>query len=154
MRDRGWTGAIDLKAGDVLVLQDGGYIIVEKTQHEILETPVTVYNFEVEDFHTYYVSKCGVLVHNMCAMERGIGGKGWVGDKSWRENLEKIDTGGTIEILNGGLPTEAQAKRLIAETGGKYLRTEGPHKGMNPHKYVHINYTTKSGKKGTIRLFE
>lgn len=35
-------------------------------QHEILETPVTVYNFEVEDFHTYYVGNNAVLVHNKC----------------------------------------------------------------------------------------
>ena len=25
-----------------------------------------MYNFEVEDFHTYYVGDSGVLVHNMC----------------------------------------------------------------------------------------
>ena len=66
VRDRGWTGAVDLKAGDILVLQDGGYVIVEKIQHEILEKPVTVYNFEVEDFHTYYVGKNSILVHNTC----------------------------------------------------------------------------------------
>ena len=35
-------------------------------QHEILESPVTVYNFEVEDFHTYYVGESAVLVHNVC----------------------------------------------------------------------------------------
>lgn len=28
------------------------------------EEPVKVYNFEVEDFHTYHVSGFGVLVHN------------------------------------------------------------------------------------------
>ena len=32
-----------------------------------MDTPVTVYNFEVEDFHTYYVSEQKVLVHNTCA---------------------------------------------------------------------------------------
>ena len=31
---------------------------------EILEEPVTVYNFQVADFHTYYVGQNGVLVHN------------------------------------------------------------------------------------------
>jgi hypothetical protein len=31
-----------------------------------LKTPVKVYNFEVEDFHTYYVSELNVLVHNTC----------------------------------------------------------------------------------------
>ena len=63
---KGWVGAIDLRAGDILVLQSGEYVIVELIQHEILESPVTVYNFEVEDFHTYYVSDSAVLVHNEC----------------------------------------------------------------------------------------
>ena len=31
----------------------------------MLESPIKVYNFEVEDFHTYYVGD-GVLVHNAC----------------------------------------------------------------------------------------
>ena len=35
-------------------------------QHEVLESPIKVYNFEVADFHTYYVGKENVLVHNMC----------------------------------------------------------------------------------------
>ena len=34
--------------------------------------PVKVYNFEVEDFHTYYVgSEDDVLVHNSCNPEHG-----------------------------------------------------------------------------------
>ena len=39
-------------------------------QHEILEAPVTVYNFQVEDYHTYCVSSSGVLVHNLCGDEK------------------------------------------------------------------------------------
>ena len=63
---KGWTSAIDLRAGDILVLSNGEYVIVEKVQHEILESPVKVYNFEVQDFHTYYVGENSVLVHNQC----------------------------------------------------------------------------------------
>jgi len=63
---KGWTEAINLRAGDILVLQNGEYVVIEKVQHEILEQPVKVYNFEVEDFHTYYVGTDGILVHNMC----------------------------------------------------------------------------------------
>ncbi|WP_337670437.1 polymorphic toxin-type HINT domain-containing protein [Ruminococcus bicirculans (ex Wegman et al. 2014)] len=45
----------------------GGYLVtVEWVQHEILESPLKVYNFEVEEFHTYFVGECGVLVHNEC----------------------------------------------------------------------------------------
>lgn len=63
---KGWTDAVQLRAGDILVLVNGEYVVVEKIQHEILENPVTVYNFQVEDFHTYYVANIGVLVHNKC----------------------------------------------------------------------------------------
>jgi RHS repeat-associated protein len=64
---KGWTEACQLRAGDILVSLNGEYVIVEKVQHEILESPIKVYNFEVEDFHTYYVGNGdGVLVHNSC----------------------------------------------------------------------------------------
>ena len=64
---KGWTDADHLRAGDILVLVNGEYVVVEKVQHEILEAPVTVYNFQVEDYHTYYVTNNGVLVHNTCS---------------------------------------------------------------------------------------
>ena len=63
---KGWIAACKLRAGDILVLQSGKYVIVEKVQHEILESPIAVYNFEVADFHTYYVGESAVLVHNAC----------------------------------------------------------------------------------------
>lgn len=64
---KGWTEAAHLRAGDILVLVNGDYVVVEKVQHEILEASVTVYNFQVKDYHTYYVTDTGVLVHNSCA---------------------------------------------------------------------------------------
>ena len=64
---KGWIEACQLRAGDILVSLNGEYIIVEQVQHEILESPIKVYNFEVEDFHTYFVGNGdGVLVHNSC----------------------------------------------------------------------------------------
>ncbi len=69
---KGWTEAIQLRAGDILVLQSGKYVIVEKVQHEILEAPIAVYSFEVEDFHTYYVGRSSILVHNMCQMSKSV----------------------------------------------------------------------------------
>ena len=63
---KGWTDAVHLRAGDILVLVNGEYVVVEKVQHEILESPIEVYNFQVEDYHTYYVTAVGVLVHNKC----------------------------------------------------------------------------------------
>ena len=63
---KGWTSAVDLRAGDILVMLNGEYVVVEQVQHELLESPETTYNFEVEDYHTYYVGNTEVLVHNQC----------------------------------------------------------------------------------------
>ncbi|MDO4945468.1 MAG: polymorphic toxin-type HINT domain-containing protein [Ruminococcus sp.] len=68
----GWTLARSLKAGDVLVLSNGELVTVEFVQHEILENPIKVYNFEVEDFHTYFVGENGIFVHNGCGDEVGF----------------------------------------------------------------------------------
>ena len=64
---KGWTKAIELRAGDILVMLNGEYVVVEQVQHELLESPEITYNFEVEGFHTYYVGEQEVLVHNKCA---------------------------------------------------------------------------------------
>ena len=61
---KGWTSACKLRAGDVLVALNGEYVVVEQIQHELLECPETTYNFEVGDFHTYYVGYEPILVHN------------------------------------------------------------------------------------------
>lgn len=63
---KGWTKAIQLRAGDRLQLLNGEYVVIEQVQHELLESPITVYNFEVADFHTYYVGMSAMLVHNTC----------------------------------------------------------------------------------------
>jgi uncharacterized protein YjaZ len=52
----------DLVAGDSLVLFNGQKIVLSEKLR--IDTLVTVYNFEVEGFHTYYVSKNHILVHN------------------------------------------------------------------------------------------
>ena len=58
-----WVSAEDLKVGDEVLTSDGKYATIEAVRPIHYETPQTTYNFEVEGFHTYYVS-IGVLVHN------------------------------------------------------------------------------------------
>lgn len=154
---KGWTSACKLRAGDILVLYNGKNVTVEKVQHYILQAPIKVYNFEVADFHTYYVGKSSVLVHNTCgenSSSRGVGEKGWVGDKTWRENVSTVGKGGTITSLNGGVPSKAQAMQLITQSGGTFVRAEDAHLFPNPHNYSHINYVTSTGVKGTIKIFD
>lgn len=66
MQGKGWVAAKELVVGDKLKLLDGGEAFVDVIATEQFEEPVKVYNFEVEEFHTYFVGAAAVLVHNMC----------------------------------------------------------------------------------------
>ena len=63
---KGWCAAAELEAGDVLRTEDGEQETVKSVQTEKLDKAVKVYNLEIEDSHTYYVSADRVLVHNAC----------------------------------------------------------------------------------------
>lgn len=67
MQGKGWVAAKDLKLNDKLELQNGEDAFVDAIHREKLAEPIQVFNFEVEDFHTYYVGAGCVLVHNLCA---------------------------------------------------------------------------------------
>ena len=67
--DNGWTCAKDLEAGDTVELSDGTSVTVEDVEKNELDEPVTVYNFNVMDYHTYYVGESEVLVHNKCKVD-------------------------------------------------------------------------------------
>ena len=64
VKNQGFIKAGELIVGDELLDVNGNVILVENFDVELTEEPVTVYNFQVEDFHTYYVGECGVWVHN------------------------------------------------------------------------------------------
>ena len=63
---KGFVPARELKERDNLLLSDGSKVEIESLKTEHVEIPETTYNFEVKDFHTYYVSHSNVLVHNVC----------------------------------------------------------------------------------------
>ena len=59
-----WVEARDLRRGDVLLGKDGQQVVVRGCTSRMDNLPV--YNFQVADNHSYAVSKCCVLVHNVC----------------------------------------------------------------------------------------
>ena len=64
VKNQGFIKAGELIVGDELLDVNGNVLLVENFDVELTEEPVKVYNFEVEDFHTYHVGRLGVLVHN------------------------------------------------------------------------------------------
>ena len=66
VESKGFVSAKDLSVGDILRLSNGALVAISVIEVEELEQPETTYNFEVEDFHTYFVGESEVLVHNKC----------------------------------------------------------------------------------------
>lgn len=64
VKGKGWVQAFDLEPGDLVTQKDGNLATVYGIWYIYSENPVTVYNFEVADFHTYFVGDDSLLVHN------------------------------------------------------------------------------------------
>nr|WP_254352269.1 polymorphic toxin-type HINT domain-containing protein [Paenibacillus dendritiformis] len=61
---KGWVFADEVQVGDKLQKADGSNLTIDKVEFVKLDEPVTVYNFTVADYHTYYVTDIGIWVHN------------------------------------------------------------------------------------------
>ena len=114
---QGWTKAEFLKAGDIVRSEDGSGIEIEDV--EIFELPedeyVVVYNFEVADFHSYYVSEFNVLVHNTCPGEDLIyeAKRNFDFDKNSNTNKH-----GTI-IVSDSTITEGDAIKILSNPNAR-----------------------------------
>lgn len=66
VRGQKWTEMRDLEKGSILVLLDQrqSTVLSNNKQNAPPGESFTTYNFEVEDFHTYFVGQSGVWVHN------------------------------------------------------------------------------------------
>ncbi len=64
VQGRGFINAGSLLVGDKLISVNGDDLTIEDYHIELTKEPVSVYNFQVEDFHTYFVGDCAVWVHN------------------------------------------------------------------------------------------
>lgn len=76
--------------------------IINRIKVEVLAEPQTTYNFEVEDFHTYYVGENEVLVHNKC-------------DKKINDAKKKVLSNEDVT-----LDTKDQALKLVNEKFADY----------------------------------
>ncbi|MBO0468835.1 hypothetical protein JZO73_15130, partial [Enterococcus plantarum] len=63
---KGWIKAKELTYNDDLIDRFGNTLSITGIHIISLNKPVKVYNFEVENAHTYFVSNLSILVHNIC----------------------------------------------------------------------------------------
>ena len=72
--NRGWAAAKDIQAGDIIETYYGECAYVSEILIDELTESIEIYNIEVEEARTYYVSELNLLVHNSgCGVsEEGI----------------------------------------------------------------------------------
>ena len=108
----GFVCAKNLKVSDRLLLSDGTCAIIEAIQIKKLEKSETTYNFEVADFHTYYVSESNILVHNLCTTELKQGTKEW--NKAVKDIKNSTNKKGKLNYI---VKDQQTAVKLMEEAG-------------------------------------
>jgi hypothetical protein len=160
----GWTPASALCSGQELRTEDGRSVRV--VGGGSVETTETVYNFEVEGWHTYFVGRADVLVHNGCP---DCGGTGTAAEEyvtreeRWmqlaneehstlpKEVIDHINrTGGTGVSNRFGLELAHQPGKSAAQG---YDYAEALPKFAADHRGIQHRYLRET-KNGTVILKE
>ncbi|OMI15316.1 pretoxin, partial [Leptospira weilii serovar Heyan] len=103
IENKGWVAAKDLRTGELSVLSNEKTLGI--TSISISERATTVYNFEVEDSHSYYITKVGILVHNDCVI---------TGPSMSLEAFNAL-----LKYMPGASESEIEAARKLIEIGNR-----------------------------------
>ncbi|MSS63124.1 polymorphic toxin-type HINT domain-containing protein [Velocimicrobium porci] len=93
-KEKGWVCAIQLQVGDRLCTIEGEEEVVTSIEKERVEEGVLVYNFEVEEWNSYYVAEGKVLVHNAakrCGLVKWLRSKGGSNTNKLFKNQSLLD---------------------------------------------------------------
>ena len=123
----GFKYASELKIGDKLRSVSGDIYDVTEIEVEHFAIPIKVYNFEVEDWHTYAVSEVGIFVHNskVCGVSAS--------------NEQTTEQPSEPQPNTGAAQTTTAQQGVVGElgyenSGGNVKNKTGPKpKGTGPH---------------------
>jgi len=133
------------------LLSDGSCGIIEGVREISFNSPQTTYNFEVADFHTYYVGN-GVLVHNMNGQP--CGGKAGIEHDTYNNMRNTIGKEGAdqfVSAMNKGRvgPTGQSGIKMLSskgvEIGGKMYQYEVKVFGKFANYRLYGNYSSDFG---------
>ena len=118
----GWKKAVNLKAGDKIATAEGSEQEVNLVELQQLEKPERIYNLNVEDYYTYFVSSQGLLVHNTreCSaemLEVAAGGSGKVtqgaGNPITKSEYSSLRKKTPSDVRNNMLELESSARAAL-----------------------------------------
>jgi hypothetical protein len=172
VQDKGWQMAGNLRPGDVLVTPDGTTVLdaVEVEEHD-LDQIVEVYNFHVENTHTYYVhaGTTPVLVHNnhAGAADDAVRGQvnkhiddyveGAVDSTDAAARMKNVRTPGTHEEYVRKLSDDGWSSRTTGRNGEITVLEKEGHKAAVREKAGSWDgwtseYTTPGNKKADLKI--
>ena len=139
--ERGWVAAGKLHLGDHVTLSSGKNEKVTSITQEVLTQPIPVYNFAVEDWHTYFVGKTEVLVHNACEVAAYLAeiqpNKHWkkLAPLSLEEAIAEVRSKG--DVIEKDRATARKIAIAVSDPGAKLIE-DAPHpygnvKAQRPH---------------------
>ena len=102
---KGWKAAGQVAVGEELWTRDGRTVAVSKVEHR--KGQFTVFNFEVENAHTYFAGGQQVLVHNTCNWRlyedkiRSLYRKTPLGSRQFRDSNNVLRTADSVTVING-----------------------------------------------------
>ena len=118
---RGWVAAGDLAVGDSIRALSGDVRTVTALRLEKLESPIPVYNLDVEDFDSYFVGS-GVLVHNKCLNNKRANSIAqYFGYKDAEDFKEAFVGEGSVKLFN--ININKKTKEVILEGVRKGVKT-------------------------------
>ncbi len=160
--ERQWIRAAQLKPGHALLTASGSLVCINAITE--IQQPATAYNLSISDFHTFFVSRHNILVHNIAvvipiAISFGMGGA----EVMWATMAQTAITGLILGIIYGKqsnsrdnkpdtidiLLSKAQDKRrqpppFNGGGGGPLHSPQDPKKDNNNNKHPHGKYEDAS----------
>ena len=145
-----WVRVKRLRVGDSLVTQAGQRLRLLRI--EVKPERVTVFNFTVDELHTYFVGSSAILVHNNgpcdLAIKETQAGKGNITSKHTLTESEALQAGEKFAGKNAaeiGKPNSGVYQSRIANADGTYNRfrmdptsVKGTHDPWVPHVHLEI----------------
>lgn len=136
VQDAGFVGAGDLYIGDKLLDAEGNTLILEDMKVETLAEPVKVYNFKVDEFHTYYVSRYSVWVHNADCVLHPNGEVEITDWEGYPEGGPKPD--GNLKLVEGD--EYATARGAANNENARIHRNNPNYKGKDIHEVHPVKF--------------
>ena len=137
----GWVKSCDLIENDSVLMYNNCTASLIRKEIEELEVEETTYNFEVEDYHTYYVGENSLLVHNKCAFQEIVDDP----TSLWGKSADEV----------GDILGDTWTKGTYGTKGNGWKFTNGDkmiayHPGGGRH--VGSYYKISCGKNGIIKV--